>query len=539
MQKVRDSLLILLLLALPQQLFASDPPPLSPEVAPQAIIPTQPDHALERSAPRLPARPLLSRAEVEELRLSGALHAAALDLVAKPTISTGNTTSPDTTAGSDAPATEGIVGATTVSAASVRVTNDSLMDAETAVSAVNIGAGRFTAVTHHKYIPLGGERPEARIHFARTSDFWAFTTGQLPILAGYARSADPVMSVNPYTAGINPSRMYTAGVLFNAGVYNDPSAIVLWTSADGGASWASPSIVEARGGGGYFVDKPAINVSWHPATLGYVYVAYISIDTVNSISSLVVERSTDGGLSFGSTFVVAIGPRGTLQAPQIVTNKNSGEVYVLWTDSAADAIKMATSVNQAASFGPHEIVAYGVNAIAAGGVRSYSNPIARFNYVAGSLGVVWHKYGPSLTDIYYTYKTCGSSCSGSWSSPSQVNDISTNDQFLPSMDFDNAGNFMVAWYDRRLDPLNDRYDEYAVYITPQGSRVNNQASVRLSTYSSDPDHHTSSDGDSKFIGDYQDVWFWTYTDGETANVVHIGIPSDLVNGEVYLTRVAP
>lgn len=124
---------------------------------------------------------------------------------------------------------------------------------------------------------------------------------------GYSRSADPLMSANLYNVGIAPKRMYVVGLLHNQSIY-DYSAIGVWRSDNGGQSWSQPTLAELRAGGGFHLDKPAIGVSWHSPTMGYVYVAYVAIDFNSSNNALVVERSIDGGLSFGNPFLIAYGP---------------------------------------------------------------------------------------------------------------------------------------------------------------------------------------------------------------------------------------
>jgi hypothetical protein len=159
--------------------------------------------------------------------------------------------------------------------------------------------------------------------------------------------------------------------------------------------------------------------------------------------------------------------------------------------------------------------------------------MARYNWPAGRICVVYYAYGSSGTDVYYTYKPGCTNCNYyGWERPHQLNDVSTNDQFMPSIDFNSSGNLVVPFYDRRNDGSNLLYDEYAAYITPNGTSI--QPNLKLSTFQSNPQN--SGSYYPGFIGDYQDVWDDYYPDGESATSAWIAVlgtgPS-----EDYLTRI--
>lgn len=417
----------------------------------------------------------------------------------------------------------------------IRVTDDAYLDVEPSIIAVNINGVPWTTTAAIKYIPVAGYTDKlARNHFATTSDFIAFTRGELPMVAGYSRSADPLMSANLYDAGIAPRRMYVVGNLHNADS-NLYSAIGVWRSDNGGQTWSQPTLAEIRGGGGYLLDKPAIGVSWHSGTLGYVYVAYVSIDFHTNNNALVIERSTDGGLSFGNPFVIAYG--GAVTAPQIVVNSSSGAVHVLWADETNRDIRMATSNDYGLSFGAHEIVSsiFHVGTIFPG-MKGGTYPAARFHWPSGRIIVAWHGDGTSATDVYYSYKPCAVNCNPfGWRNPIQVNDSSINDQFMPGIDF-TGNNVVIAFYDRRHAAGDRRYHEYYALQNIDGTLL--EPNKQISESLSDPDAHQLEDGaDRYFIGDYQDLWTWSYPYGERAVPAFILIPSGN-NGEVYVSRIS-
>ena len=73
------------------------------------------------------------------------------------------------------------------------------------------------------------------------------------------------------------------------------------------------------------------------------------------------------------------------------------------------------------------------------------------------------------------------------------------------------------------------------YITSDG--VPWYANQPVSTNVSDPGVYTSATGDANFIGDYHDLWTWTYPDGTWAVDSWIGMQNN--QGDVLLSRIVP
>src|SRR5262249_38090468 len=162
----------------------------------------------------------------------------------------------------------------------------------------------------------------------------------LALPQGFEFSGDPFLAANPYSSGVGPGRVYASGIALNR-LGDQPDAIVVWHSDDGGQSWSTPSIVESSQGTSQ-LDKPAIGVSWHPNTLGHVHVAYISAG--GSGRDLRIAKSTDGGITFNAPVVITSSVV-DINGAQVLVNPSWGHVYVLWTDPVAKAIKMSTSLD--------------------------------------------------------------------------------------------------------------------------------------------------------------------------------------------------
>lgn len=311
-------------------------------------------------------------------------------------------------------------------------------------------------------------------------------------------------------------------------------------------------------------DKPAITVSWHTGTLGYVYVGYVYIDTKTSPATyyILVSRSTDGGLTFPQISLVVTATQNYVNGVQVLVNKNNGQVYVLWTDLTANSIKMSTSQDFGVIWGQPETIPgttgkivyphYDVSNKELGflkcsgstnGLRAPSFPMARFNWVANKISVVWHEWEQGSlpncnslppgsagcnTDIYYTAR----SSSGTWQNKVRINDNQQGDQFLPALDFDRSGNLVVTFYDRRDDGNNILYHEYMARIDSSGNPL--QSNTRVSASQTDPRYYTQY---PCFIGDYQDIWEQTISNTDKFFSSRVGITNAV--GDIYISEIVP
>jgi|GEM_PF-1196369 len=440
-----------------------------------------------------------------------------------------------TTTGALRPSARGIRGGTsfavnpdaTVQSPSINATADSPQDVEPSTVTLTASGVDRTVTSYIQY--EGGTTP--RIHYASTTDFSTFQHGAMPVPGGYSFTGDPFMDENPYAGGVAGYRTYCAGMAFNSGEQNAPNAIAVWHSdpSDNGSWTASPTIADNRGAG-YFLDKPALAVSWHNSTdLGYVYLAYVSYDYVNLNTAIVVARSVDGGATFPLKTVVAYGQAPAtnhgVANPQIVVAPGSGAVYVIWLDFGANQIQMARSTDFAATFGAHEVAANTTLTTGnlTGGIRAETVPMARYNSVTNSILLVWHDTTANGTNVEYAYKDING-----WHNPASPVQFTANDQFMPAVDFNGAGNVIITYYDRHADPANTAYRAYEAYITTSGTRIDANDNW-MGGFDS-----TANGND--FIGDYQGVWDWTFAIGERSTATWIGVTSSVYDN--WLTRIS-
>lgn len=410
----------------------------------------------------------------------------------------------------------------------LQVTNDAEQDVEPAVMALTLANGTTrTTKTYIKGVTIGGQL-RFRNYFASTANNSTWTHGQLPIPANYQQTADPLMDANVFANGVAPFRMYTVGIVYQTAPFLTPNAIGVWRSDNGGVTWLGPTLADVNNNSQFFVDKPDIATSWNSVTRGHVYIAYVRIDANNvNNTQLLVRRSTDGGLTFGAPSLVTTG---RVQGAQIVVSSSTGNVYVVWADFAANQIRMSSSNSaatvwsapQTAASGP--LVPLGTNL--GGNVRAGTLPMMRYNGVNGSLAVTWHEHdfaGSANSDIYYTRFT------GTWSPKVKVNTVSTNDQFMPALDYDHSGNLVITYYDRSRDMANSSYEEAWTQITPTGGFL---GSAQIGIFNN-PNLYGN-----RFIGDYQDIWFWIYSDptGDRFNAAWVRQPTT-GSGNLFMTGI--
>lgn len=419
-------------------------------------------------------------------------------------------------------------------------------EVEAAIVALKVNGTDHTVSAFMRDISDPGAKARWRIKTFSSPDLanWTVQTPGLP--AGHSTAVDPVLAANPYTSPIAPETVFLGGLTYATDAYERrilPESVVVWRSSSGGQSWSTPVVVAQNvSDHGYSLDKPTIAVSWHTSTRGYVYVAYMQVDGTNA-NRLYVARSVDGGQTFQAPVLVV---QGTLHAPQVLVSSHTGNVYVVYVDYTLNSIRMATSINQGMSWTLETVTnptgkfldAYVDRTISGdetctGGLRAVTVPHARFNSVKGSLGIVWHERQTnsvsSPTDVYFIAKTASG-----WSAKKRVNVTQANDQWMPALDFDPAGNYVVVFRDRSQDPANKLFRQAWVQIDHDGDFLG--SGYVANAFNSDPtvyDKYTYC-----FAGEYQDIWYWTYSDatGGRFNAIWTGRPNAAYD-DVYISGI--
>jgi hypothetical protein len=302
-----------------------------------------------------------------------------------------------------------------------------------------------------------------------------------------------------------------------------------------------PNIIDSSLDGGVFFDKPAVVVSPASNSMGWIYVVYARSQNAlpNSLWQIYMKRSTDGGVTFTPPALVSgqdASPYPAKGGAQVVVDGQTGHVNALWVNYGAqstdpDKVEQSLSTNFGASWGAPFTVATATNyfpgfdrpanicCMTGGpGIRAITVLAARLNRSQNNITVVWHEAqsatGALKLDVYAATRTLFG-----WQPKRRLNDVTTNDQFMPSVDFDSSGSGLVSFYDRREDPANNNYKQYATKITSEGIRSG--ANFATSTFASSADNYPQN-----FIGDYQQTWFANLPNGGAKWIsIFIGNPT--------------
>jgi hypothetical protein len=221
------------------------------------------------------------------------------------------------------------------------------------------------------------------------------------------------------------------------------------TSTDGGTSWTQgvlPGITPYNGGGGTFERVSDASVAYD-ARHNVWLISSIPITPSVTVPNVLVSRSTDGGLTFGSPVTVASGStsfdKNWTVCDNTATSPFYGNCYTEFDDNAAgDRLKMSTSTDGGLTWGPALNTAN--NATGLGG-----QPVVQPNGT-----VIVPAATANESGIIAWRSTDGGA---SWTSTVTVSAVTDHAPAanlrsgpLPSAEIDAAGKVYVAWQDCRF-----------------------------------------------------------------------------------------
>jgi hypothetical protein len=247
------------------------------------------------------------------------------------------------------------------------------------------------------------------------------------------------------------------------------SPIYIARSTDRGLTWSAPAPVSPDPLASAQGSRPLVDAE------GNLYVVYESFVPNSAANQQVVQRSTDGGLTFSAPVVVA---------------------SVLDTPS------------------PLPSALY----------RTNSYPAVAVNPRTGAIHVVWSDYGSGASDILVS---SSADHGQTWTPPARVNDTpagSGAQHVFPAVACGQSGVCGASFYSTRNDPNAVLLDIYYASLRLHGAaQVRVGANVRVTDYSSNPNVQFG----GSFIGDYTalaiDDWdvahpVWT----DTRNLTSVG-----------------
>lgn len=206
-------------------------------------------------------------------------------------------------------------------------------------------------------------------------------------------------------------------------------AIVVNRSTDGGLTWGQPVVVDDTQGGEFF-DKNWITCDNWPGSPHFGN-CYTQWDDFGFGNQLEMARSTDGGLTWQPSQT----PGSTVIGGVPVVQPN-GNVVVPIDDGFASTVESFVSTNGGVSYTGPSIIASISSHDVAGNLRSLTLPSAAVDE-AGRVYVVWQdcrfRAGCSANDIVMSTSTNGTN----WSAPVRIPIDPTNsgiDHFIPGID---------------------------------------------------------------------------------------------------------
>lgn len=391
----------------------------------------------------------------------------------------------------------------------------------------------------------------------------SWNTTQLP----FPSSPGPVPPPSPMTREFDPTITADANGNVFAGFIADganwqyglsDSGLYVCKTTDGGKNWGTPVQVsydapptKSSPDPNYrFNDRCQITADTvsNDSNLGNIYIAWIkdrgSGATLPS-SDIYFSRSTDVGQTF-STPIMINDPNNHMGNMPVPAVASDGTVYVSWLDynclvGGLGTIYIRKSTDNGQTFPDWDVVSPDhfvatinlpplvvsrsdgtLDTVAKGAPVLATSPND-----ANNLYIVYaaDPDGPFLSDEASIFLIKSTDKGQNWSSPLQVNDDQTKtDQILPWIDVKPDGTIDVAWYDRRNDPLDIRWDVYVAKSIDRG--VSFPANVCLT----DQSFATPT---NNWIGEYLGL----AVDANDAYVAFTSSITDAVNGDIYFDRI--
>ncbi|WP_072822412.1 CARDB domain-containing protein [Modicisalibacter ilicicola] len=376
-------------------------------------------------------------------------------------------------------------------------------------------------------IVVNGRRQSSCGFYASNDAGQTWSGGLLPTQPGYVLGGDPSLAFDA-----NGDLYYAC---LNVDLETSDSALYVFKSTDGGASFGAPTEVITGNGSFDFHDKEFLTTG---DLTDKVYLAWMHQGDIR------LAGSDDGGASFS-----APAPADNVEISDPDTSRNQGVVLATWTFSDPDGssetlyaawrravgdsggrILFDRSTDGGQSFGDDvvvegNLVRFPIRTISTGGtsndfpsligehgdpefnpdnafrVNSFPsldvcrNPMSPYY---GHLYIVFADYRFGNGDIFFKRSEDGGETWPGAFTRRVNDDDSGHDQFSPWIDVDENCKINVSFYDRRDDPDNLRFHLYFSHSTDSGASFSPNA--RMTTAPS-----TNAQFLGGFIGDYLQV----------------------------------
>lgn len=242
--------------------------------------------------------------------------------------------------------------------------------------------------------------------------------------------------------------------------------------------------------------------------------------------------SADGGATWSAPVVIDeqcnVSPNFPSDQDSQITFGASGEVYVAWENySGGDPTGRAIFIRKAPSLGlPYlppvkvsDVHFVGDGFSVEGGIRTFIDlgQIAVDRSPTATKGRVYvafqdgRRFSKSFSGFLYNYSDVfiSKSTDGglTWAAPVRVNSNALplpngfgTDAYQPGVTVDGTGKLGVCWYDRRADPLNYKVNRFCATSTNGGATFSNAKVTTIPNWQ--PIHATDDNINGFYLGDY-------------------------------------
>ena len=356
----------------------------------------------------------------------------------------------------------------------------------------------ITLNTRHSKVLAGGSNEIFRLPMRGyfSSDGGANWGGvDLPLPPPLSGTNDTRFGSDPSLAFDGSGNLYYSYIVvfFGNGNGVNGTEMAVARSTDGGQTYPNTTFFGFQSGSNHFNDKPMITADLNS---GNVYLAWDAASGGSSGGGIRVAHSTDGGASFVTTRADNPGGpgRGIGAIPFVGPN---GQLYVAWSDFAAQTIAFNRSFDGGATWDSQAVIApeklHFQDAIPAESFRgALVYPACDVDRSTGPhrgrLYCSWMDLSSANsinTDIFLSFSD-NQGAAGSWSTPVPVTDqIANVDRFNHWLSVDPTnGDVNVSFYDTRNDTTGQRFqtDQYLSQSTDGG--ISFAPNTRVTTTSS-------------------------------------------------------
>ncbi|MCI0415515.1 glycoside hydrolase [bacterium] len=344
------------------------------------------------------------------------------------------------------------------------------------------------------YNPVSNRYDGSGGYFRSTDGGLTWTTGLLPgLVQANTENPGPYQTAGDPAIASGPNNIFWySNIAFNR--TDDANSVAVSRSTDGGETWKTTYVVQTSSieGEALFNDKPWIAA--HPKKGKIAYVTWTEFRQASS--TVVYSRTSDGGRTWSSPRAIT---DQILNQGSVAHVDGKGKLHVVWInyDNATARLSYVVKTSGASQFGPTRIIAsidILPQNLSWGSFRTPTLP--SFALDGKELHVVWNEWNGKDSDILYIRSP---DLGKTWSSPVIIDD-GPSDQFFPWVSASKG--FVHVAYLNHYGVSGNSYHAYATASEDHGATWT--VPVRISTKKSKPGRgnlfrHPEC---SQFIGDY-------------------------------------